>query len=301
MSEPRQCLPGTFYQITRRTVLQQFLLRPDKETNNAFIYCLAEAAQRFQMEIVMPSALSNHHHLASLDRLGNFCEFTQRFHGLLAKCQNALRHRKENCWSSAEPSIVELADRSAVLASVVYAAANPVHHGLVERVHHWPGVNGLSALLNRRTLTAHRPKHFFDDDGDMPETVTLELTVPPELGDPEAFLREVEEGVKRVEKEHEELRKATGRRVLGRRTILRQSWRDSPESASKPHFHKRGEINPRFATRDPELRAELMTRRQVFLRDYKAARIALLAGTPVPFPRGTYWLRRFVGVPIVSA
>jgi hypothetical protein len=39
---------------------------------------------------------------------------------------------------------------------------------LVERVHHWPGVNGLSALLNARRIRATRPLHFFRSDGPMP-------------------------------------------------------------------------------------------------------------------------------------
>jgi len=34
------------YMITRRCTQRQFLMRPDDETNNAFIYCLAEAASR---------------------------------------------------------------------------------------------------------------------------------------------------------------------------------------------------------------------------------------------------------------
>jgi hypothetical protein len=50
MSLPRQVLQGTFYLLTRRCTQRQFLLRPDEETNNAFVYCLAEAAQRFDID-----------------------------------------------------------------------------------------------------------------------------------------------------------------------------------------------------------------------------------------------------------
>ena len=31
---------------------------------------------------------------------------------------------------------------------------------------------------------------------------------------------------------------------------------------------------------------------------YRRARLALRAGTPIPFPQGTYWLRRFLCVEI---
>ena len=56
MSFPRQVLPGTTYMITRRCAQRQFLMRPDPETNNAFIYCLAEAAARFEIDILFTIA-----------------------------------------------------------------------------------------------------------------------------------------------------------------------------------------------------------------------------------------------------
>ena len=43
---PRQVLPRQFYLITRRCSQRQFLLRPDVATNNAFLYCLIDAALR---------------------------------------------------------------------------------------------------------------------------------------------------------------------------------------------------------------------------------------------------------------
>jgi hypothetical protein len=47
---------------------------------------------------------------------------------------------------------VRLVDRDAVIDQLVYTATNPVQDHLVDRVHHWPGVNGLSALLTGRSL-----------------------------------------------------------------------------------------------------------------------------------------------------
>jgi REP element-mobilizing transposase RayT len=63
MSLPREVLPGQFYLITRRCQQRQFLLRPDAATNNAFTYCLIEAAQRCQVEVLLPCAMSNHYHI----------------------------------------------------------------------------------------------------------------------------------------------------------------------------------------------------------------------------------------------
>ena len=61
MSVPREVVPARFYMITRRCTQRQFLLRPDRATNNNFLYCLAEAAARFEIDVLLPSALSNHH------------------------------------------------------------------------------------------------------------------------------------------------------------------------------------------------------------------------------------------------
>ena len=43
---PRPVLPRQFYLITRCCTQRQLLLRPDAATNNAFLYCLIDAAVR---------------------------------------------------------------------------------------------------------------------------------------------------------------------------------------------------------------------------------------------------------------
>jgi hypothetical protein len=62
---------------------------------------------------------------------------------MFARSQNALRGHWENFWASEQVCVVKLVDRDAVLDKLVYTAANPVQDHLVDRVHHWPGVNGL--------------------------------------------------------------------------------------------------------------------------------------------------------------
>jgi len=61
MTLPREVIAGRFYMVTRRCTQRLFLLRPDEATNNAFLYCLAEAAQRFDIDVLLPCAMSNHH------------------------------------------------------------------------------------------------------------------------------------------------------------------------------------------------------------------------------------------------
>ena len=293
MTLPRAVLPGKFYKLTRRCTQRQFLLRPDEEMNNAFVYCLAEAALRFGIELIASQQMSNHHHTDLFDRHGHIIEFTEHFHKMLAKCVNALRGRWENTWSTESPCIVELVDRSDVVEKMVYTATNPVLDHLVERVHHWPGAKLVQAMLQQQPLQATRPRFFFREDGPMPETVTLQFTIPPELGEPAAVLHEVRKRIAAVEAEHAHIRTEQGTRIVGRRRVLRQSWRDTPTS-----YEPRRNLRPRVAARSKWSRIEALLRDRSFVNAYTRARESMLAGVLIPFPAGTYWLRRFVGVPV---
>jgi hypothetical protein len=92
--------------ITRRCTQRQFLMRPDPATNNAFVYCLAVAAEHAGVQVLFTSAQSNHHHTGIYDPKGTYPEFIEHFHKLFAKCMNSLRGRWENFWSSEQTSVV---------------------------------------------------------------------------------------------------------------------------------------------------------------------------------------------------
>jgi hypothetical protein len=179
---------------------------------------------------------------------------------------------------------------------IVYAATNPVKDGLVARVHHWPGVNGLRDLLARRTITVKRPRHFFRDDGDLPEELELTLGLPPELGDADEILATIRRRVAEVEAEAAAERARTGARVLGRRAIRQQSWRDRPRT-HEPRFG----LRPTVAARNKWARIEALQRNRAFLDAYRDARARWLTGARAIFPPGTYYLRRFAAVPVAAA
>ncbi len=293
MAAPRQVIPGRFLFVTRRCALRQFFLRPDDATNQTVLYCFALAAQRTNISIVLPSVLSNHHHTTLWDPDGRYPEFTEHFHKLTARAMNALRGRHENFWASEPCSVVELIDRAAVMDKLVYAATNPVKDGLVDRVRHWPGVNGLADLLADREIVVRRPRHFFDPDGEMPETVTLRFVIPEALGDPAEFRAELRERVAAVEEAFAEQRARSGARVIGRRGVLAQSWRGRACSHTR-----RGGLRPLVASRDKWVRLEAIRRNLAFVAEYRETRKRWLAGADVVFPYGTYWLGRFTPVPV---
>jgi len=290
MTAPRPVIPGRFLFVTRTCTQRQFLLRPDAATNNAFAYCLAEAAQRFKIDVVLSQMMSNHHHTMLYDPHGNEVEFREHFHKMMAKSQNALRGRWENLWSSEETCVVDMEPED-VLDKLVYIATNPVKDGLVERVRHWPGPKFVRALLTGKPITARRPRHFFRKDGVMRPEVELVMKVPDHVPNKPAFLRELRRRIKAVEDEYARERQRAGRGVVGRQGIEDQSWRDSPTS-ERPHR----KLRPRVAARSTSLRIDKLEAYREWLASYRAAREGWRAGKPVEFPFGTYWLKRFAGV-----
>lgn len=296
MSLPRQVLPGTYYMLTRRCSERRFFLRPDRATNKAYLYCLIEAALRFQIDIVIMCMMSNHHHVVIRDRLGRYPEFIEHLHRMIARSQNALRGRWESFWASGQTSVVRLVDRDDVLRKVAYVAANPVQDQLVDRVDHWPGVNGYRALLAGRELRAERPLHFFRKGGPMPHEVALRLRFPDDLGDAECLASELEALITRIERDAADERRRTGRSVLGRGAVLRQAWNSAPTT-----LEPRRVMSPRVAASNRWARIEALVRNKTFVRAYQQARSLWREGTTALFPPGTYWLRRFANVQVAAA
>ena len=277
--------------ITRRCTQRQFLMRPDRETNNAFVYCLAEAAARYRIQVLFTAAMSNHHHTGIHDPDGNYPAFLEHFHKMFAKCQNALRGRWENFWSSEQTSVVRLVEPADILDKMTYALTNPVKDGLVERAHHWPGVTSLEATLRGARLFASRPKHFFREAGNMPETVSIEFSRPKGFEHLSAakYADLVATRVRQAEETVLAERRRTGAGVLGRRGVLAQKTTDRPRNREP-----RRELNPRVASRSKWSRVEALLRNKAFRAAYAAARATFVAGIrDVLFPPGTYWLRRF--------
>lgn len=294
MSRPREVLPGRSYLITRRCTQRLFLMRPDAETNNAFVYCLAVAAQRYDVDVLFTIAMSNHHHTGIFDKHGNYPAFLEYFHKLFAKCQNALRGRWENFWATEQTSVVRLVSAEDLLSKLVYALCNPVEANLVEKALEWPGVSSLRSMMTSRALFASRPDYFFRQNGPMPERVEIHFAQPKEfehLSETE-WLTVIQSALKEREKTLKRERIRCGQRVLGVAQVLRQNWRSRPKT-NEP----RRKLKPQIAARNKWRRIEALLENKQFLQAYRAARNAFLTGVKkVLFPAGTYWLRHFADV-----
>jgi putative transposase len=294
MSLPRAIVPGRRYLITRRCSERRFFLRPDRETNNAFIYCMALAAMKADVGVVCLGTTSNHYHAVVVDTRGQLPDFLAHFHKLLAKHQNALRGRWEAFWASEQTSAVELPNAEDVLGKMVYAIANPVSSHLVDRVHHWPGVESMTAINKNAPLVATKPRAFFDQaNSSLPDIAQLHLRRAPgfETLSHEEYSQLVSENVAQAEAKAIAERREKGIRIVGRKVVLQQPCNESPNTKEP----RRG-ISPRVACKNKWARIEALQRNHAFIDEYRLARADHLAGREAAFPLGTWWLCRFAGL-----
>ena len=295
MTAPRQILPGCTYLVTRRCTQRQFLLSPSNRTNRNVEYCLAVAAERTGVLLHAVCVMSNHWHGVVTDPEARLPEFLEIFHKLLAKAQNASLDRCENFWSSGKASAVLLVSEQDVLDKMAYTLANPTAAGLVKAPTEWPGVMS-------RQFGEHReiemPDIFFDEDGALPDSVTLEFTRPPILASLSdvAVYTTLSSKVADIARRTREEMLANGKRFLGREAILRQSFDSAPES-----LPARRTLSPRVASKSVVLRIAAIARLRAFLKAYRAALLEWRTGDrEVAFPLGTYAKRVFDHVRCIS-
>jgi hypothetical protein len=240
-------------------------MRPDDEMNNAYLYCLIEAAQKFDIVLMLSQMMSNHAHTEFFDPYGWAVEFVHRFHTHLAKCVNAYRGRWENMWSIDPPCLVELIEIDDIVDKLIYTATNPV------------------TPCSRVGPSRHDvPTSCFATTVRCPKRSRSSSRFPRSLATAKRSSRAfVEESPRRKRSAHANVR-----------GILRQPWRDCPTTPEP----RRG-LRPRIAARNKQARIEALQRNKQFQILYREARKGWLAGEAVVFPSGTYWLRRFANVP----
>jgi putative transposase len=287
VTAPREILPGQIYLVTRRCTQRQFLLTPTPRTNQIARYCLALATRQTGVVLNAVCVMSNHWHGVVSDPLARLPQFLGRFHGLLAKAQNAALGRWENLWSSEKASVVRLTTPEDVIGKMAYTIANPTSAGLVEAPEQWPGVIAWAGA--NQGFTARKPEGFFASVGPLPDSIRVQLVRPAilsELSDFEfsiALSGVVEELVQRARRELA----SRGSKFLGAAAVRRQSFDATPATLAA---HR--DLNPTIAARSPSARIHVLAKKDAFVRAYRRAWQRFRAGArDVKFPRGTYALR----------
>ena len=123
----------------------------------------------------------------------------------------------------------------------------------------------------------------------MPQTVELTIHQAPghENMSIDAYEKRIAEEIVQEESNIADEMTAANRRFLGMNAVLRQSHGSRPAS-----FEIRRGMNPRFASRDKELRISAIKRYEQFVSQYWQALKAWRQGNrEVQFPAGTYAMR----------
>ena len=154
-----------------------------------------------------------------------------------------------------------------------------------------------SASARRRPKPSSRPPRFFRRDGNLPESLTLEYIRPPgfEPLSHDAWQALLAGKIHEVETTAALARSSRGLRILGRARVLRQRPTDRPAS-----HEPRRQLSPRVASLNKWAHIEALRRNKTFVAAYQHARTLWQAGLDAIFPIGTYWLRRFAGVPVTQ-
>jgi hypothetical protein len=239
--------------------------------------------------------MSNHWHGVVTDPEARLPEFLEIFHKLLAKVQNASLERWENLWSSDKTSVVLLVSESDVLEKMAYTLANPTVAGLVKSPEDWPGV------ISRRfgeTRDVEMPDLFFDDEGELPDSLVLEFVRPPIFAmlSESQLLSNLREAVAKLVKRARDDMALRGLPFVGRSAVLQQSSSAAPKTPAP-----RRNPSPRIAAKSTPERVAAIRRMLEFLRQYRAARCEWRDGNrSIVFPVGTYALRIHAGVACVQ-
>jgi REP element-mobilizing transposase RayT len=289
MSKPRRVLPGSTYLITRRCLRRQFLLRPSRDVNQVFLFCLAHSAGKCGIEVHAFCVLSNHYHLVVTDPLAKLPEFMQWLDLYVSKCLNARYGRWGAFWEPEKYGGVQIIESADVLDKIVYTLANPVAAGLVRWGSEWPGLRSRIEDTGSAEWVATRPGFYFDPEGPVPEEARLRLVRPPifaELSD-EAFVSLLRERYSEREREIQSAFDEEGRKFLGRSAVRKQSRDDYARS-----HEKKRTLNPRIACKRKWPRIQVLEQLTEWAAQYAEALTFYLSGDHTAcFPPGTYWMR----------
>ena len=289
MSEPRRLLNDTTYLLTRRVLWRQFRLKPSDKVNQILLYCLAYAAQRYQIKIHAFCFLSNHYHLVLTDPGSRLPRFMAWLNKYTAKCINTLHGEWGTLWDPGSYSAVVLANEEAVLDKILYTLCNPVEAELVSRASQWPGLRTAADEVARASYEVERPEVFFRKNGPLPPTVRLTLAPLQccEHLSTDELAALLSKGVQEREEEVQRRVKKKRRGFLGWRNVVKQRRVDAPKNPEP----RRG-IQPRLACRDKWKRIEILGTLKGFLEKYREALTRFLKGErDVVFPAGTYLMR----------
>ena len=286
MTKPRRHIAGQVAMLTRRCSERRHFLRPDDEINEVLPFEVGDAAGDHGQHVYGAVAMSNHVHFCVGDTTGDRSDFMRDAMSGIARARNLHLERTGHFWSSGSYGDTVLLDRDAIERKLLYIWLNPVRAGLVERIEDWPGFKILPRHWGE-TVRIEQPDRFYG----RASADVVEFQPQPPPGYDDMTLEEVkahfEALLEAAQEEIADLRRELGKTVRGAEAVKKVEPTDRP-STSEPART----INPRFATKNPELMASATASYRAFVDRYETMRQRWLNGRRVTFPSGTVALRR---------
>jgi hypothetical protein len=288
--------------LSRRTTGRFFLFRPDADgtMQNICVYCIGLFAALFGIEVHVVTVLSNHVHLVLTDTRGNFPDYLERCHRILALATKCYRGWDGSVFNRSQTSMVELPTVTTIIEKMAYVIVNGVAAGAVYDFRDWPGVRTIIDDIGRRAMHAVRPKWFFLALR-WPDAVELPLVWPDAVlaeMTPDQARAALKEAVNRLEKQARAEVRGRGDTFMGPERVMRAPI-TTRGTASEPW----GTRNPTFATAgDREVHQAMVEKRRAFRASYRTAHVRFANGDrDVVFPYGTWKLRVLYNVDVAPA
>ncbi len=242
-------------EITARTILGTFLLKPTDRNRGLFLGVLGRAQQRLDFDIYAYATLSNHYSmLVSIRSAAHLSAIMEYLHGNVAR---EIGHKKSSnwpgrFWGRRGRPILCLTD-AAVADRIEYILSQGVKEHIVSRAARWPGPHCAKVFAHGRNETGYwinrselREKER-QARKPLPESAArtdyeIRLATPPcwrDIGD-EAYREHIRELLRTQAREAAQERARTGRTVLGIKRVLRYDAHHRPTELDRspaPHVH----------------------------------------------------------------
>ncbi len=303
MTHPRIVVRGATYAVTRRCVCRKsFLGWWSDEVDAVWLWCLALAAEKCNVDIHHAVRVGSHYHLTFTIREENLGRFLWWLNRSLSCALNALleKHGIEaprELFDSRHTYVERLVDAESQLANIVYERLNPPAAGLAETCDDLPGMSLPPAMWKGAPRRLERPTVYFKKG---PNTRLLQMSPPPLLylafgGDVDALVHHTSK-LERVGERT--LRIARGQRRVRTHAEVRSI--DPWSEPASPRERSDGRHDGfKCATREDYHAGRREVRR--WRSAYREARCHWQRGNrEVFYPHGTYEMRRFHGANVAE-
>ncbi len=312
MTASRIIVANGTYGITRRTMFRKLFWTPsDPVVQQGYLYALAEAQQRYRVELHHNTLIPSHEHLTVTPRESNLPMFFRHLHRESSRFlqEYMLAHGYDapaNVWDSRPTHALRLLGAGAQAAWALYSHLNCVAAGLVERVEDYPGWTSDLGLLKGGIVAVKKPPFYCGKDRS--DELPLTYTTSPMLarafaGDLDGLVHWMRRTARDMEDAYRDERRERGERVLGAARVKAIH----PFAEPRTPRERRGQLIPTFkiagvagmSPDDRELAKRCAAERRAFVRENRACYLQWRDGDrEIEFPAGTYGMRVYHGAKV---